>query len=169
MIGPLTIFQWYLTQYFLFKNLYFYLFIFGCTGSLLLLFWAFSSCGEQGLLSSWGALASHCSGFSCCRTWALGMQASVLQHMGSGVVVHVLSFPGACRIFPEQESNPCTPHWQADAQPQDHQGSPKIQYFFSFNLIFLIFKVNSYISTTFFGSSFWACLHIHVLSYREYH
>ena len=38
--------------------------------------WAVSSCGEQGLLSSCGAWASHCSGFSCCRAWALGLQAS---------------------------------------------------------------------------------------------
>ena len=27
--------------------------------------WAFSSCGKQGLLSSCGTWASHCSGFSC--------------------------------------------------------------------------------------------------------
>ena len=27
--------------------------------------WLFSSCGEQGLLSSCGAQASHCGGFSC--------------------------------------------------------------------------------------------------------
>ena len=33
--------------------------------------WAFSSCGEQGLLSSCGAQASHCGGFSCCRVQAL--------------------------------------------------------------------------------------------------
>ena len=35
---------------------------------------AFSSCRERGLLSSCGARASHCSGFSCCRTWALELQ-----------------------------------------------------------------------------------------------
>ena len=29
-------------------------------------------CGEWGLLSSFGAWASHCGSFSCCRTWALG-------------------------------------------------------------------------------------------------
>ena len=34
---------------------------------------AFSRCGEQGLLSSYGVEASHCSGFSCCRAWALGL------------------------------------------------------------------------------------------------
>ena len=33
---------------------------------------AFSSCGEQGLLSSCSAQASHHCGFSCCRAWGLG-------------------------------------------------------------------------------------------------
>ena len=33
--------------------------------------WAFSSCGEQGLLSSCDVWASHHSGFSCCRAQAL--------------------------------------------------------------------------------------------------
>ena len=33
---------------------------------------AFSSCGEQGLLSSCGVWASHSGGFSCCRTPVLG-------------------------------------------------------------------------------------------------
>ena len=31
----------------------------------------FSDCSEQGLLSSCGAQASHCSGFCCCRAQAL--------------------------------------------------------------------------------------------------
>ena len=34
--------------------------------------WAFSSCSEWGLLSYCGVWASYCSGFSCCRAWALG-------------------------------------------------------------------------------------------------
>ena len=34
--------------------------------------WAFSSCDEQGLLSSCSAWASHCGGFSCCGARALG-------------------------------------------------------------------------------------------------
>ena len=33
--------------------------------------WAFSSCGEQRLLSSCRALVSYCGGFSCCKAWAL--------------------------------------------------------------------------------------------------
>ena len=40
--------------------------------------WAFPSCGEQGLLSTCGAWASHCSGFSGCRAQALGYSGSVI-------------------------------------------------------------------------------------------
>ena len=32
----------------------------------------------------------------------------------------------ACGIFPDQGSNPCALHWQADSQPLRHQGSPRI-------------------------------------------
>ena len=42
--------------------------------------WTFLSCGKLGLLSS--AWASHFSGFSCCRAWALGAQASVVTVHG---------------------------------------------------------------------------------------
>ena len=49
---------------------------FGCAGSLLLR-GLFSSCGKWGLLFSCSAQASHCSGFSCCRAWALRARASV--------------------------------------------------------------------------------------------
>ena len=40
---------------------------------------AFSGCGRRGLLSSCGAGASHCGGFSCCGAWALGTRASVVM------------------------------------------------------------------------------------------
>ena len=43
---------------------------------------AFSSCGERGATLRCGAWAPHCSGFSCCRPWALGMQASVVAARG---------------------------------------------------------------------------------------
>ena len=62
----------------------------------------FSSCGEQGLLSSCGMQASLCGGFSCCGAQALGMQTSV-------VVVHGHRCPAACGIFPDQGSNPVSP------------------------------------------------------------
>ena len=44
--------------------------------------------------------------------------------MGSTVVVHGLSYSVACEIFPDQGSNPCLLHWQADSLPLSHQGSP---------------------------------------------
>ena len=53
---------------------------------------AFSSCGEQRLLSSSSAKAFHCGGFSCCRPWALGTHASA-------VIAHRLSCPKACGIL----------------------------------------------------------------------
>ena len=50
---------------------------------------AFSSCGKQELLPSYGVWASNCCDFSCCRTWALrhagficGTRAQELRHMG---------------------------------------------------------------------------------------
>ena len=58
---------------------------------LLCCVWTFSSCGEQGLLSSCGAQASYCSGFSIAKhrllvsalqqSWPTGLVA--LQHVGS--------------------------------------------------------------------------------------
>ena len=58
------------------------LFIHGCVGSSLLP-GLFSSCGKQGPLSGWGAQASHCGGFSCCRARALCPQTSGVAAPGS--------------------------------------------------------------------------------------
>ena len=78
---------------------------------------SFSSCSERGLLSNCGMWASHYSGFSCCREWALGRLWSI-------IVAHGISCPVACGIFPDQGLNLCTLHWQVDSQPLDHQRSP---------------------------------------------
>ena len=51
-----------------------YIFIFGCTGSLLPV-WVFSSSGEQGLLPSCGAQASYRSDFTYCRARSLGLSS----------------------------------------------------------------------------------------------
>ena len=48
---------------FLFKIYFIYLFL--AMLGLCWYLWAFSSCGEQGLLSRCGAQASHRGGFSC--------------------------------------------------------------------------------------------------------
>ena len=67
----------------------------------------FSSCSKQGPLSSCGARASHCSGFSCC--------SQAPEHAGSVAVALALSCPEACGLFPGQGSNLRPLHWQADS------------------------------------------------------
>ena len=42
------------------------------------------------------------------------------------------SCSAACGIFPDQGSNPCPLHWQADCQPLRHQGSPVILFLEAF-------------------------------------
>ena len=44
----------------------------------------------------------------------------------SVVVARGFSCSLVCDIFPDQESNPCLLHWQADSLPLNHQGSPVI-------------------------------------------
>ena len=87
---------------------------------------AFSSCGERRLLSSCGAWASHCRGFSHCRARALGRTGSV-------VVAHGLSSM-ACGI-PGQELNPCLLHWKADSLPMSRQGRPGLGVFICVSLL----------------------------------
>ena len=91
--------------------------------------WTFSGCGKWKLFSSTDGWAPHCSGFSYCRAWALGMWASVvatcrLQSTGSVVVSHGFSCSTSCGIF--QGSNLCSLHWQADFLPLDLQGNLNI-------------------------------------------
>ena len=106
-----------------------HLFIFGCAESSLLS-GLFSSCGEWGLLSYWGAQASHCSDFSCCGTWALGRSgfgsysSRAPEHMCSVVVAHGLSCSATSEIVPDQRSNLCPLHWQVGSLPSSLQGSP---------------------------------------------
>ena len=50
---------------------------------------AFSGCSEQGLLSSLGAQASRCGGFSYCGAWALGYAGLVVVVQGLVTVPNV--------------------------------------------------------------------------------
>ena len=82
--------------YFILKELFilFYLFIFGCVGSLLLRA-GFLYLWRTGVTLRCGARASHCGGFFCCGARALGTWASVvvargLQSAGSVVVARGL-------------------------------------------------------------------------------
>ena len=53
--------------------------------------------------------------------WSMGS-----RHVGPAVVAHGPSRSAARGIFPDQGSNPCPPHQQADSQPLRHQGSPDV-------------------------------------------
>ena len=77
---------------------------------------AFSSCGERGPL------------FIAMRGPLTIAAYLVAEHnsrrAGSVVVAHGPSCSTAYGIVPDQGSNPCPLHWQADSQPLRHQGSP---------------------------------------------
>ena len=72
--------------------------------------------------------SSRCAGLSLSRP--LLLQSTGSRHAGSVIVAHGPSCSVACGIFPDQGSNPCSLHWQADSQPLRHQGSPKSFFFF---------------------------------------
>ena len=56
------------------------------------------------------------------------LTAPGLQSTGSIVVVRGLSCSAACKIFPDQGSDPSLLHWQADSLPLSHQGSPCLYF-----------------------------------------
>ena len=95
----------------------FYLFIY------FWLCWVFVSArGLSPVAASGGHSSSRCAGLSLSRPLLLWSTGS--RRAGSVVVVHGPSCSAACGIFPDQCSNPCPLHWQADSQPLRHQGSP---------------------------------------------
>ena len=75
------------------------------------------------VVASGGHSSSRCAGLSLLRPLLLRSTGS--SRAGSVVVAHGPSCPAACGIFPDQGSNPCPLHWQADSQPLRHQGSPE--------------------------------------------
>ena len=72
--------------------------------------------------ASGGHSSSWCADLSLSRPLLLRSTSS--RCAGSVVVAHGSSCSAACGIFPDQGSNPCPLHWQADSQPLRHQGSP---------------------------------------------
>ena len=81
---------------------------------------AFSSCGER------GPLFIVVRGPLLLRPLLLWSTGS--RRAGSVAVAHGPSCSAACGIFPDQGSNPCPLHWQADSQPLRHQGSPAVSF-----------------------------------------
>ena len=128
-----------LTQNFIFKiHLFIYLFMWLCW--VFVAARRLSLVAVSGGTLRCGVWASYCSGFSFGGAWALGTWASVsavhglsscgtwalrcvgsvvvahgLQSTGSVVVAHRLSCFVAYAVFPDQGSNLCPLHWQADS------------------------------------------------------
>ena len=103
------------TLFFFFLILFIYLFIWLC--------WVFVSVRGLSLVAaSGGHSSSQCAGLSLSRPLLLGSTGS--RCAGSVVVAHGPSCSAACGILPDQGSNPCPLHRQADSQPLRHQGSP---------------------------------------------
>ena len=87
--------------------------------------WVFVSVlGLSLVAASGGHSSSRCTDLSLSQPLLLRSTGS--RRAGSVTVAHGLSRSTACGIFPDQGSNPCPLHWQADSQPLRHQGSPVI-------------------------------------------
>ena len=115
--------------YFLFlKNLFLFLAVLGlrcCAGFSLLEGYSLDVlCGL--LIVAVSLVAEH--GFQGPRASVVGSVVVVpgLKSAGSIVVVHGPSCSPANGIFPDQWSNLCLLHWQADSLPLSHQGSPQL-------------------------------------------
>ena len=103
---------------------YFFLFYFYYLFYLWLC-WVFVSVrGLSPVAASGGHSSSRCAGLSLSRPLLLWSTGS--RRAGSVIVAHGPSCSAACEIFPDQGSNPCPLHWQADSQPLRHQGSPSL-------------------------------------------
>ena len=97
--------------------LFIYLFIY------LWLCWVFVSVrGLSPVAASGGHSPSRRAGLSPSRP--LPLRSTGSRRAGSAAVAHGPSRSAARGILPDQGSNPCPLHWQADSQPLRHQGSP---------------------------------------------
>ena len=98
-----------------------YLFIY------LWLCWVFVSVrGLSLVVASGGHSSSRCVGLSLSRPLLLRSTGS--RRAGSVIVAHGPICSAAHGIFPDQGSNPCPLHWQADSQPLRYQGNPTLCY-----------------------------------------
>ena len=85
--------------------------------------WVFVSVRGLSLVAASGGHSSpRCAGLSLSRPLLLRSTGS--RRAGSAAVAHGPSCSAACGIFPDQGSNPCPLHRQADSQPLHHQGNP---------------------------------------------
>ena len=102
----------------LFKNLFIYLWL--C--------WVFVSVQGLSLVAASGGHSSlRCAVLSLSRP--LLLRSTGFRRAGSAIVAHGPSYSAACGILPDQGSNPCPLHRQADSQPLHHQGSPHTTFY----------------------------------------
>ena len=100
---------------FIYLNYYLFIYFWLC--------WVFVSVwGLSPVAASGGHSSSRSAGLSL--SWPLLLRSTGSRRTGSVVVAHGPSCSVACGIFPDQGSNPCPLHRQADSQPLCHQGSP---------------------------------------------
>ena len=105
-------------RWFLFISLFIYLWL--C--------WVFVSVrGLSPVAASGGHSSSRCAGLSLSRP--LPLRSTGSRRAGAVIVAHGPSCSAACGILPDQGSNPCPLHWQADSQPLRHQGSPWMRFY----------------------------------------
>ena len=101
-------------------------FFFGFLNYLFIYFWLCwvpaSARGLSLVVASGGHSSLRCAGLSLLRPLPLWRTGS--RRAGSAIVAHGSSCSAACGILPDQGSNPCPLHWQADSQPLRHHGSP---------------------------------------------
>ena len=108
-------FFFFYREHFLFSNFIYFFYLWLC--------WVFVSVrGLSLLVASGGHSSSRCAGLSPSRP--LLLQSTGSRRAGSVIVAHRPSCSAARGILPDQDSNPCALHWQADSQPLRHQGSP---------------------------------------------
>ena len=88
--------------------------------------------GLSPVVASGGHSSSRCAGLSLLRPLLLRSTGS--RRAGSVAVAHGSSCSAACGIFPDQGSNLCPLHQQADSQPLRHQGSPSHALFMLGNI-----------------------------------
>ena len=114
--------------------------------------WVFVSVwGLSPVVASGGPSSSRCAGLSL--SWSLLLRSTGSRCAGSVMVAHGPSCSAACGIFPDQGSNPCPLHWQADSQPLRHQGSPlmhfnvidTILYMYIYTYVYICILVCAYV------------------------
>ena len=105
--------------FFFFNFIYLFIYLWLC--------WIFVSVRGLPLVAASGDHSSlRCAGL---LSRPLLLRSTDSRCAGSVIVAHGPSRSVACGILPDQGSNPCPLHWQADSQPLRHQGSPELPIF----------------------------------------